>query len=120
MGLLHYFLGIEVNQIVGIFISQRKYVVDPLKRFNMLDCNTTSTHMNANESLIAKDGIGLTSSETYFRSIAGGLNYLTHTRPDITISISLISRFMHNPTMHHLGTTKRIMRYVAGTVDYGI
>ncbi|KAJ9542648.1 hypothetical protein OSB04_029154 [Centaurea solstitialis] len=120
LGLLHYFLGLKVNQCVdGIFISQHKYAVDLLKRFNMLDCNPTSTPMNVNESLRANDGTDLASAR-FFRRIVGGLNYLSHTRPDIAFSVSAISRFMHNPTVHHLGAAKRIICYVMGTIDHGI
>ena len=46
--------------------------------------------------------------------------YLNHSRPDIAYSVGVISRFMHNLTKNHLGAAKRIMRYVAGTVNFGI
>ena len=48
--------------------------------------------------------------------------YLTHLRPDIAYFVRVISRFMHNQTKHHLGVAKRIMRYVAGTInlEYGM
>ena len=85
----------------------------------MMGCNTTSTPMNVGEALRAEDGTGKASSR-HFRSIVGGLNYLSNTRPDITHSISVVSRFMHNPSLHHLGAAKRILRYVAGTLDYGV
>ena len=58
--------------------------------------------------------------ENLFRSMVGGLIYLTHTRPDIALSVGIVSRFMHSPSKHHFGAAKRIMRYVAGTVDLGI
>lgn len=120
LGLLHYFLGLEVHQTKqGIFISQGKYVYDLLKKFRMSNCNATSTPMNANERLTNEDGSGRADAEV-FRSIVGGLIYLTHTRPDIVFAVSLISRFMHSPTRHHLGVAKRILRYVRGTMNYGI
>ena len=44
MGLLRYFLGIEVEQNEnGIFISQEKYVNEGLERFNMQDCKAAIT-----------------------------------------------------------------------------
>ena len=44
LGLMKYFLGIEVSQTNdGIFIFQKKYANDVLKRFKMLNCNPTST-----------------------------------------------------------------------------
>lgn len=120
LGLLHYFLGLEVKQVAdGIFVSQQKYAMDLLKRHNMGGCNKASTPMNANETLRAEDGTGKANTR-YFRSIVGGLNYLSHTRPDIAHSVSVVSRFMHSPSMHHLGAAKRILRYVAGTPDYGV
>ena len=50
----------------------------------------------------------------------GGLIYLTHTRPDISHSVGVISRFIQNPSRHHFGAAKRILRYIAGTLDLGI
>ena len=44
LGLMHYFLGIEVIQSTNvIFISQKKYVQDILNKFQMKDCNLVST-----------------------------------------------------------------------------
>jgi len=120
LGLLHYFLGLEVDQCTdGIFVSQKKYATDLLKRLNMLHCKSTSTPMNVNEKLVVNDGTGMANAKQ-FRSIVGGLNYLCHTRPDITFPESVVSKFMHNPSLHHLGEAKRILRYIAGTMDFGI
>lgn len=52
--------------------------------------------------------------------MVGGLLYLTHTRPDIAYSVSLVSRYMHSPTKQLLGAARRILKYVAGSVNYGI
>lgn len=120
LGLLKYFLGLEVLQSKeGIFVCQKKYAVDMLKRFNMANCETSATPMNINEKLQCEDGTEK-ANPSVFRSMVGGLNYLTHTRPDISFSVSAVSRFLHSPTKQHLGAAKRILRYVAGTVNYGI
>ena len=88
LGLLHYFLGLEVHQTKqGIFISQGKYVYDLLKKFRMSNCNATSTPMNANERLTNEDGSGRADAKV-FRSIVGRLIYLTHTRPNIVFAVS--------------------------------
>ena len=110
LGLLNYFLGIEVKQVeAGVFISQRKYALDLLKRFNMMNCKTVPTPMNTNEKLQVDDGTGWVD-EKLFRSMVSGLIYLTHTRPDIALSVGIVSRFMHSPSKHHFGAAKRIMR----------
>ncbi|KAK2992127.1 hypothetical protein RJ640_019383 [Escallonia rubra] len=78
-----------------------------------------ATLMNVNEKL--KIGNGTRSIDgRFFRNLVGGLIYLTHTRPDIAFSVGVVSRFMHNPTAHHLGAAKWIMHYIAGTRDFGL
>ena len=120
MGKLSYFLGLEVKQSnKGIFVSQQKYAVDLLKQVGMIHCKPDSTPMNVNEKLTAEDGSGLADARRY-RSIVGRLIYLTHTRPDLSFAVGLLSRFMHHPTKHHFGAAKRVLRYVAGTKNLGV
>ncbi|XP_074351585.1 secreted RxLR effector protein 161-like [Apium graveolens] len=52
--------------------------------------------------------------------MVGGLRYLVHTRPDIAYAVGVISHFMERPTMLHLNASKRILRYVKGTLTYGL
>lgn len=81
LGLLHYFLGLEIKQSAdGIFISQVNYAANLLKRFHMQNCKVSSTPLNVNEKLQVQDGSG-NADITIFRSLVGGLIYLTHTRP---------------------------------------
>lgn len=120
MGLLHYFLGLEVQQEEdGIFISHRKYAKDLLKKFGMLNSKPESTPMNVNEKLQYEDRAEKADASS-FRSLVGGLIYLTHTRSDIAFSVGLISRFMQHPSKFHLGAAKRVLQYIARTMEYGI
>ncbi|XP_074322806.1 secreted RxLR effector protein 161-like [Apium graveolens] len=57
---------------------------------------------------------------TYFKSLVGSLRYLTCTRPDILYSVGLISRYMEAPTITHMKAAKKILRYLKGTMDYGL
>ncbi|KAA0053129.1 integrase [Cucumis melo var. makuwa] len=83
MGLIHYFLGIEVNQNEGeIVISQQKYAHDLLKKFQMENASPCNTPMDANLKL-CKDNIGEAVDPSLYRSLVGSLMYLTATRPDI-------------------------------------
>ncbi|KAJ4789254.1 polyprotein [Rhynchospora pubera] len=120
LGEMHYFLGLEVEQEEGrIFVSQRKYANDLVTKFGLKGCNLVQTPMNTNEKLTTIDGTGATDV-TRFRSLVGGLMYLTHTRPDITHAVSIVARYMQNPTKQHMGAAKRILRYIAGTTSYGL
>jgi hypothetical protein len=55
-----------------------------------------------------------------FKTLVGSLMYLTMTRPDIMYGVSLISKFMETPKESHWKEGKRILRYVNGTIDFGI
>jgi hypothetical protein len=56
---------------------------------------------------------------TEYRGIVGSLRYLDHTCPYIAFAVGYMSRFMEAPTSKHLAAVKRVLRYVAGTIDYG-
>jgi hypothetical protein len=56
----------------------------------------------------------------YKKKIIGSLMYITATRPNMMFVVSFVSRFMVKPTELHLQVAKRALRYLKGTVDYGI
>jgi hypothetical protein len=60
------------------------------------------------------------SDPTAYRSLAGALQYLTFTRPDITYAVQQICLHMHDPREPHLIALKRLLRYLRGTIDYGL
>jgi hypothetical protein len=55
-----------------------------------------------------------------YRSLVGSLRYLTCTRPDLSLSVGIISRFMEEPIYSHWKALKRILRYIQGTVSLGL
>ncbi|KAJ0581393.1 putative RNA-directed DNA polymerase [Helianthus annuus] len=57
---------------------------------------------------------------THYRSIVGALQYLTITRPDISYAVNQVSQFLQSPTVDHYQEVKRILRYLKGTVAYGL
>ena len=57
---------------------------------------------------------------TLYRQLVGKLLYLTHTHPDLSFVVSLVARFMHQPHESHWKAAKRILRYIRGTVQFGI
>lgn len=72
------------------------------------------------KEVINRDESGTEVNPTEFKSIIGGLRYLVHTRPDIAYSVGIVSRFMERPTLLHQAAAKRILRYVKGTLDFGL
>eukprot|EP00258_Populus_trichocarpa_P034009 XP_024450028.1 uncharacterized protein LOC112326471 [Populus trichocarpa] len=83
LGSMRFFLSIEVLQrIDGIFIYQKKYALEILKRFEMLESNEVSSSIVPGFK-VNKDEDGITVDETYFKQLVGSLMYLTATRPDM-------------------------------------
>ncbi|KAG5254074.1 Retrovirus-related polyprotein from transposon [Salix suchowensis] len=120
LGLMTYFLGMEIKQEDNeVFICQRKYAKEILKKFHMEDCKAMTTPMNPNESLSKDDGAEKVE-EGYFRSMIGCLMYLTTTRPNILFAASILSQFMHCANEIHLETTKKVIRYIKGTTTFSI
>jgi hypothetical protein len=57
---------------------------------------------------------------TMYRSLVGSLRYLVHTRPDLMFAVGYVSRFMEKPKQDHYAAVKHILRYIAGTINYGL
>nr|GEW76464.1 zinc finger, CCHC-type [Tanacetum cinerariifolium] len=86
---------------------------------SMVDSNDTKIPMDPGTKLVkAEDGNPVDA--TYYRSLIGSLRYLLHTRPDLSYSIGLLSRFMQDPKDHHLKAVKQEIRYTKGTKEHGI
>lgn len=120
LGEMSYFLGIEVKQMKHeVFIHQKKYVKEILKRFQMEECKAVSTPMVLKPKLQRDDGAASADEKTY-RKLIGCLMYLTATRPDILYSVSVLSRFLNSPSELHMIAAKRVIRYLKGTQDYGV
>ncbi|WJZ92889.1 hypothetical protein VitviT2T_011862 [Vitis vinifera] len=120
LGTMNYFLGMEIYQCSwGIFISQRKYAMDILKKFKLESCKEVATPLAQNEKISKNDGEKLEEPSAY-RSLVGSLLYLTVTRPDLMFPASLLSRFMSSPSNVHMGVAKRVLKYVKGTTNLGI
>ena len=120
LGDLHHFLGISVTRDSdGLFLSQRQYAVDLLQRAGMSECHPTATPVDARSKLSGIDGAPVADPSEY-RSLAGALQYLTLTRPDLAYAVQQVCLFMHDPREPHLALVKRILRYVKGSLSAGL
>ncbi|GJV87016.1 putative ribonuclease H-like domain-containing protein [Tanacetum coccineum] len=120
MGELTFFLGLQVKQKDdGIFISQDKYVVDILKKFDFVTMKTTSTPIETNKALLKDEEAEDVDVHSY-RSVIGSLMYLTASRPDIMFVVCACTRFQVTPKVSHLHAVKRIFRYLKGQPKLGL
>lgn len=119
LGLLHYYLGMEVSQTEnGITISQGAYAMKILEAAGMAGCNPSQIPMEPRLKLSKRSSAPAVDA-TKFRRIIGSLRYLVNSWPDLAFSVGYVSRFMSAPTAEHQAAMKRVLRYVAGTINYG-
>jgi hypothetical protein len=119
LGLLSYYLGIEVQQRQGeITLTQEAYAGKILERAGLSTCNPCSTPMEQRLQLrkVVDDAI---IDATEYRSLIGSLRYLVNTRPDIAHAVGVVSRHMEAPGKEHWAAVKQILCYIRGTLDYG-
>ncbi|KAJ0754023.1 putative RNA-directed DNA polymerase [Helianthus annuus] len=123
LGLLKYFLGIEViRSSQGICLSQRKYCLDLLAEFGLTGCKPVNTPIEQNYSVVSscKQNDEPLLDITGYQKLIGKLIYLSHTRPDISYSVQFLSQFMHKPSKSHLQIALRLLRYLKKSPGKGI
>jgi len=110
LGLLSYFLGMEVTQSEqGYFLCQKRFTMKLLNKFAMENCKPVSTPVVQGQKLMKEDEALKTDGKAY-RSLVGSLLYLTATRPDIVFAVNYLSRFMQSPSQIHFVAAKRVLR----------
>ena len=117
--MLRYFLGIKVmRKKHGIFLSQRKYVLDLLSKIGKLRVKPYSSPMVPGVHL-TREGETLEDAERYKR-LVGKLNYLTVTRLDIAHSVSVVSQYMSAPTVDQWPVVEQILCYLKVASGCGV
>ncbi|XP_013615161.1 PREDICTED: uncharacterized mitochondrial protein AtMg00810-like, partial [Brassica oleracea var. oleracea] len=120
LGKLHYFLGITIKyNNAGLFLQQKTYAMEILQRANMSECNSCTTPAD-DRGKLSDEGSPPMSDPTLYRSLAGALQYLTFTRPDIAFAVQQVCLFMHALLESHYNALKRILRYIKGTLDHSL
>nr|XP_028965178.1 pentatricopeptide repeat-containing protein At4g16390, chloroplastic-like [Malus domestica] len=121
MGHIAYFLGIQITYKSNgdLFINQGKYAKDLIHKAGMVDCKNCYTPCKPHNQVLTSDG-SLLSDSTLYRSLLGGLQYLTFTRPNIAFAVNTMCQYMSAPTDVHFARVKRILRYLQGTVHCGL
>jgi hypothetical protein len=120
LGLLSFYLGIEVHQEGGHFtVSQAQYAAQVMKIGGMERCHPGQMPMEERLRL-SRDSTTPEVNSTEYRQLVGSLHYLLHTRLDLAFAVGFACRFMERPTEEHMKVVKCILRYVNGTLDYGL
>ena len=120
LGKMRYLLGLEVLQRSnGVFINQKKYALEVLQLFGMDKSNSVHNPIVPGFKLVKDEG-GVKVDKNYYKQIVGSLMYLIATQPDMMFVVSLISRYMENPTEFHLQGAKRMLRYLKEATEFGI
>lgn len=121
IGQLHFFLGIEVQHTLqGLFLSQKKYILEILHKTGMTGATATPTPMVTTLKLTTSDRSPPFTDVHLYRSTVGMLQYLCITRPELSFCVNKLSQYMNLPSETHWRAVKRVLRYLVGTVDYGL
>ncbi|XP_019171360.1 PREDICTED: uncharacterized protein LOC109166917 [Ipomoea nil] len=119
LGAPTFFLGIETITVSdGMILTQRWYMRDILQRVGMTDCKPLATPASVSQPV--SQSTDPFDNLTQYRRLAGALQYLSITRPDISYAVNRLCQFMHSPTQEHWGLLKRVLHYIKGTLDYGL
>ncbi|CAM8887351.1 unnamed protein product [Rhodiola kirilowii] len=118
----------EANVILSIRIkrenkslapSQSHYVEKMLKKFNCLNCSPVCTPMDPSVNLMPNTGESVSQLE-YSQVICCLMYAMTSTRPDIAYAVGKLSRYTSNPSTHHWEAMRRVLKYLRGTMNYGL
>ncbi|XP_056697421.1 uncharacterized mitochondrial protein AtMg00810-like [Spinacia oleracea] len=119
LGVLNFFLGIEVSHTSeGYILTQKKYTKELLQDCELDISKPAVTPFPLNLKL-SNEGEDYPNAELY-RCYVGKLNFLTHTRPDISFAVQTLSQFMHSPKYQHIDALSHTLRYINSTAGQGI
>ena len=102
-----------------MFLNQEKYASDLLHTAGMIDCSPmpTSLPLQLNKVPYQEEYF---KEPSYFRSLAGKLQYLTLTRHDLQFAVNLVCQRLNKPTVADFNLQKRVLRYIKGTLTMGL
>ncbi len=128
MGQLKFILGLNIERRSDrmMVINQKAYINKLIERFKLNNSKESDIPIQPNHGLTVElvgqnENLRVPVDETEFRRMIGSLIYLMiSTRPDISYSVGVLSRFMQAPKELHLRYLKRLLRYVKTTIEYSL
>lgn len=120
LGEAKHFLGVEISRSQdGIFLSQRKYILDLLQDSGMFESKPEAVPLQAGINFAEQCGKPLEDSNQY-RRLIGRLLYLNFTGPNVSFAVNHLSQFMHRPCKAHMSRALQILSYLKGTIHQGL
>jgi hypothetical protein len=120
MGEASVILGVRIiRKGDSIILSQEHYVEKLLKKFGHYDSNPMGTPYDSNFKLIKNKGDPVNQKQ-YAQLIGSLLHLMNYSRPDIAYAVGRLSRYTHNPSQDHWEALARLMKYLRGTMNFGI
>ncbi|XP_020245080.1 uncharacterized protein LOC109823205 [Asparagus officinalis] len=88
------------------------------QKFKLVGCKPATTPIDQKFKLGAE--AGEPDDHDRYQRLVGRLIYLSHTRPDISFAVSMVSRYMHDPRKGHIDAVYHILRYMKSTPGKGL
>ena len=121
-GEIHFVLGMTINrdrETQTLYINQHKYLESMLERFGMTNCKLIATPLEATYHQRTDEEEAF--DKNLYQQAVGCLTYIsTAIRPDISAAVGVLSSYMSNPSKEHWNGVKRLLRYIKGTINYGL
>lgn len=120
LGSVHYFLGLEISHTPsGYLVHQKKYIIDLLSEFHCSSASPVLTPLDPHVKLFV-DYSALLPDPSVYRRLVGKLNFLQHTRPDISFAVQHLSQFFMAPRVPHMLVGIHVLRYLLNDPAQGI
>lgn len=119
----NYYLGLEISREDDgtVKINQTAYTKKVLERFGMSECKPVGTPIIKDGKLEKGEDKDSKTEKFPYRQVVGALAYLmVGTRPDIAYAVGVASRKLDYPSSEDIIKVKRILRYLRGTLDWGL
>lgn len=118
MGTIHYFLGLQFDKVnQGMAIHQQKYIKELLHSYSIVDVPSVSTPLPHNIKFTTTEKL---TDPTSYRQLVGKLNFLLHTRPDLSFAVQFLSHHNQSPTIEHYSAALHVLRYLKGTLSQSL
>lgn len=124
LGAASHFLGMSIQRdrkARTLKLTQTRYVTDLVDKYGLESGKSKAIPLSPSVRLAADEGMPLDNTSYTYAALVGALLYLSVcTRPDISYAVGALSKYMASPTSVHWQAAKGVLRYLAGTADYGL